>query len=171
MCRWTLCAAIGAAILTLGSGSAATAQVVASGIYEKNGDRSDDAFKAIDGATADLPDATRPLARMRLRKSVAVSRIRISTAGSRIGIAYDAKAPIVVWIGEEPITWKLTDILVYQVTAKSDGASIEMKFRGDDGERITRYRSVGQDLLEDTVITGPLLPAPIVYKQVFSRTN
>jgi len=146
-------------------------QGVVSGIYVLDEKRSDNAFKAIDSATADLPDAKRPLARMRLRKSIAVNRIRISSAGSRLGIAYDAKAPIVVWIGEEPIKWKLTDELVFDVSAKTNGEAISLTFRGDGGERTTTYRSVGPDLVEDTTIVSPLLSTPIVYKQVYNRAN
>jgi hypothetical protein len=117
-------------------------QAVVSGIYVLDEERSDNAFQAIDSATADLSNATRPLARMRLRKSVAVDRLRISSAGKRAGIAYDAKAPIVVWLGEEPIKWKLVEGFVFDVSAKADGGAVSLTFRGDDGERTTVYRSV-----------------------------
>lgn len=171
MRHWTFSAAIGAAILSSSSGSASPVQGVVSGIYERDEERSDNAFKAIDSATADLPNATRPLARMRLRKSIAAGRIRISTARNRVGVAYDAKAPIVVWIGEDPIKWKLTHELVFDVSAKANGEAVSLTFRSNDGERITTYRSVGQDLVEDTTIISPLLSTPIVYKQVYNRTN
>jgi hypothetical protein len=88
-----------------------------------------------------------------------------------VGVAYDAKAPIVVWIGEEPIKWKLTDELVFDVSAKANGEEITLTFRGDGSERTTTYRSVGRDLVEDTTIVSPLLSTPIVYKQVYNRTN
>ena len=171
MRHWTLSAAIGAAILSSSSGSANPVQGVVSGIYVLDEKRSDNAFKVIDSAIADLSDAKRPLARMRLRKSIAVNRIRISSAGRRVGVAYDAKAPIVVWIGEEPIKWKLTDELVFDVSAKANGEAITLTFRGDGSERTTTYRSVGRDLVEDTTIVSPLLSTPIVYKQVYNRTN
>jgi hypothetical protein len=145
-------------------------QGVAAGIYEGDGP-SDHAFEAIDRATEDLPNTMRPLARMRLRKSVAVSRIRISTAGDRIGIAYDAKAPITLWIGEEPITWKLTDVLVFEVSARRNGEALSIRFRGDDSDRTTIYRNVGQDLEEDTAMIVPHLSTPIVFKRVFHREH
>ena len=170
MRRWIVSAAIGAAILSSGSGAASPVQGVASGIYEGD-ERSDHAFEAIDSATAPLPDSTRPLARMRLRKSVAVSRIRISTAGSRIGIAYDAKAPMTLWIGEEPVKWKLTDVLVFDVSATRDGDALSIRFRGEDSDRTTTYRNVGQDLEEDTSMIVPHLSTPIVFKRVFHRAN
>jgi hypothetical protein len=171
MRHWTLSAAIGAAILSSSSGSASPVQGVVSGIYVLDEERSDDAFQAIDSATADLSNAKRPLARARLRKSIAVHRLRISTAGSRVGIAYDAKAPIVVWIGEEPIKWKLAEGFVFDVSAKANGDAISLTFRDDNSERTTTYLSVGQDLVEDTTIIIPLLSTPIVYRQVYNRTN
>ena len=171
MRHWTLSAAIGAAILISSSGSASPAQGVVSGSYVLDEERSDDDFQAIESAIAGLSNAERPLARSRLRKSIAVNRIRISIAGSRVGIAYDNKAPIVVWIGEEPIKWKLIEVLVFDVSAKANGEAISLTFRGDDSERITTYRSVGQDLVADTTMISPWLSTPIVYKQIFNRTN
>lgn len=171
MRHWTVPAAIGAAILSSSSAVAGPAQPVVSGIYERNAERGDNAFDAIDRATAGLPDATRPLARMRLRKSIAAGRIRISSAGNRLGIAYDAKAPIVVWLGEEPIKWKLTDVLVFDVSAKTSGDGVAVTFRGDDSERTTTYRSVGDDLVEDTTITSSLFSTPVVYTQIFERAK
>ena len=94
MRHWTLSAAIGAAILISSSGSASPAQGVVSGSYVQDRERSDDAFQAIESAIAGLSNAERPLARMRLRKSIAVDRIRISIAGSRIGIACPPSAPM-----------------------------------------------------------------------------
>ena len=171
MRHWTLSAAIGVAILISSSGSASPAQGVVSGIYVKDEARSDNAFQAIDRVIADLSNAKRPLARMRLRKSIAVNRIRISIAGGRVGIAYDAKAPIAVWIGEDPVKWKLIEALVFDVSAKADGEAISLTFRGDDSDRTTTYRSVGQDLVETTTIIVPMLSTPIVYKQVYNRTD
>jgi hypothetical protein len=171
MRHWTLSAAIGVAILISSSGSASPAQGVVSGIYVKDEAHSDNAFQAIDRVIADLSNAKRPLARMRLRKSIAVNRIRISIAGGRVGIAYDAKAPIAVWIGEDPVKWKLIETLVFDVSAKADGEAISLTFRGDDSDRTTTYRSVGQDLVENTTIIVPMLSTPIVYKQVYNRTN
>ncbi len=170
MRQWTLPAAIGAAVLSSSSAAESPVQGVASGIYD--GDlQSDNSFKAIDSATEDLPNSMRPLARMRLRKSVAVSRIRISAAGSRIGIAYDAKAPITLWIGEDPVKWKLIDILVFDVSAKYVDQALSIRFRGDDSDRTTTYRNVGRNLEENTTIIVPHLPTPIVFKRVFHRAN
>ncbi|MFC3581359.1 hypothetical protein [Sphingomonas hylomeconis] len=171
MRHWTLSAAIGAAIMSSSSGSASPVQGVLSGIYVLDRARSDNAFQAIDRATADISNAKRPLDRMRLRKSMAVDRIRISIAETRVGIAYDAKAPIVVWMGEEPIKWKLIEELVFYVSAKANGDAVSLTFRGDDSERTSTYRSVGQDLVEDTTIISPMLSTPVVYKQIFNRTN
>lgn len=170
MRRWIVPAAVGAAFLGCSSGAASPAQGVASGIY--GGDlRSDHAFEAIDSATEGLPNSTRVTARMRLRKSVAVARIRISTAGDRVGIAYDAKAPITLWIGEEPVTWKLTDVLVFEVSARRDGDALAIRFRGEDSDRTTTYRTVGRDLEEETTMIVPHVSTPIVFKRVFHREN
>lgn len=170
MRHWTLSAAIGASILS-SSGTASPVQGVVSGIYVLDEERSDNAFQAIESAIAGLSDAKRPLARMRLRKSIAVNRIRISTAGNRLGVAYDAKTPIVVWLGGEPVKWKLIEELVFDVSAKANGDAISLTFRGDDSERTTTYRSAGQDLVEETTIIIPFLSTPIVYKQVYNRAN
>lgn len=178
MRHWNLSAAIGAAILSSSSGSASPVQVVVSGIYVVDEKRGDNAFQAIQSATADLPVDERPGVRQRLLKSIAVSRLRISTAGSRVGIAYDAKAPIVLWLGEEPIKWKLTDGFVFDVSAKANDESVALTFR--DGsertvtygiERTVTYRSVGQDLVADTTIISPLFAKPIVYRQVYMPTK
>ena len=171
MRHWTLSAAIGAAILISSPGSASPAPSVVSGNYLMDRERSDDAFKAIESGIAGLSDAKRQFARTRLRKSIAVDRMRISIAGSRVGIAYDDKAPIVVWLGEDPVKWKLIEVLVFDVSARVDGDAVSLIFRGNDSERIMTYRSVGQDLVADTTMTSPWLSTPIVYKQIFKRTN
>ena len=171
MRHWTLSAVIGAATFSSGAGFASPVQGVVSGIYVLDAQRSASAFEAIDSATANVSDDKRPLARKRLRKSIAVNILRISRAGNRLGIAYDAKAPIVVWIAEDPIKWKLAETFVFDVSAKSDGEAISLTFHSDDGERTTTYRSVGQDLVEDTTIISPLSSTPIVYKLVYNRTN
>ena len=171
MPHWTLSAAIGAAILISGSGSASPAQGVVSGNYVLDRERSDDAFQAIESGIAGLSNARRQLARMKLRKSIAVNRMRISITGSRVGVTYDDKAPIVVWIGEDPVKWKLIEVLVFEVSAKADGEAVSLTFRGDDSERVMTYRSVGQDLVADTTMTSPWLSTPVVYRQIFKRTN
>ncbi|MDT8759240.1 hypothetical protein MZO42_11080 [Sphingomonas psychrotolerans] len=169
MRHWTLSAAIGAAIMISSSGSANPSHGVASGIYVRDAEGA--AFEAIESAIASLPSAMRPFARMRLRKSVAVSRIRISSSGDRLSIAYDAKTPIIVWIGGEPIKWKLVEGLVFDVSAKANGEAVSLTFRGDDSERTTVYRSVGQQLAEETTIISPLFSTPISYKLTYSRAN
>jgi hypothetical protein len=171
MGHWTLSAAIGTAILSSSSASASQEQDVVSGIYVLDEERSENAFQAIDSAIANLPNANRSFARMRLRKSIAVDRIRISIARSRVGIAYDAKRPIVVWLGEEPTKWKLQEGFVFDVSAKANGEAISLTFRADDSKRTTIYRSFSQILVEETSIIVPLLSKPIVYKQTYKRTN
>lgn len=171
MRHWTLPAAIGAAISISSPGSASPAQTVVSGIYDLDRERSDDAFQAIESALADVPPSTRRLARMRLRKSTAIGRIRLSSAGRRLSIAYDAKTPIVVWIGGEPIEWTLVEGLVFDVSAKANGESISLTFTADDSERTTVYRSVGEQLMAETTITSPLFSTPIRYNLVYNRAN
>lgn len=171
MRHWALSAAIGTAILISSSGSASPARGVVSGNYVLNRQRSDDAFQAIEIAIAGLSNAERQRARMWLRKSMAVNRMRISIAKSRVGITYDDKAPIVVWLGGDPVKWKLIEVLVFDVSAKANGEAISLTFRGEDSERIMTYRSVGQDLVVDTTMTSPLLSTPVVYKQIFDPTN
>src|ERR1700741_1133662 len=96
MRHWTLSAAIGAAILISRSGSASPAQGVISGSYVLDRERRYDVFQAIESAIANLPNATRSLARTRLRKSTATDRIRISSTAGRLSIKYDAHRLIVV---------------------------------------------------------------------------
>lgn len=171
MRHWTLSAAIGAAILISSSGSASPAQGVVSGSYVQDRERSDDAFQAIESAIAGLSNAERPLARMRLRKSIATDRIRISSSGGRVSIKYDAKTPIVVWLSGEPIKWKLAEGFVFDVSAKANGEATSLTFRADDSERTTVYRSVGQQLVEETTIISPRFSTPISYKLVYNRSN
>jgi hypothetical protein len=171
MRHWTLSAAIGAAILISSSGSASPAQGVVSGSYVLDEERSDDAFQAIESAIAGVSNAKRPLARMRLRKSIATNSFRISSTAGRFSIKYDAKTPIVVWIGGEPVKWKLVEGLVFDVSAKANGEDISLTFRGDDIEQATVYRAVGQQLVEETTIISPLLSTPFGYKLVYNRAN
>ena len=171
MRHWTLSAAIGAAILISGSGSASPAQNVVSGSYILDRERSDDAFQAIESAIAGLSNAKRPLARMRLRKSIATDRIRISSAGGRVSIKYDAKTPVVVWIGGEAVKWKLVETLVFDVSAKANGEAISLTFHGDDSERTSVYRSVGKQLVEETSMNSPLLSTPIRYTLVYNSAQ
>ena len=167
---WTLSAAIGAAILISSSGSASAPQGAISGIYVMDRERSDDAFQAIESAIAGLSNAKRPIARTKLRKSIAVDRIRISSSGNRFSIKYDAKTPIIVSIGGEPIKWAVGPF-GFDVSGKAVGEAISLTFRGDDSERTTVYRSVERELVEETVIVSPLLSTPIRYKIVYNRTN
>ena len=171
MRHWTLSAAIGAAISISSAGSASPAQGVVSGSYVLDRERSDDAFQAIESAIAGLSNAKRPLARMRLRKSIATDRIRISSAGGRVSIKYDAKTPIVVWIGGEPVKWKLVETLVFDVSAKANGEAISLTFHGDDSERTSVYRSVGKQLVEETSMNSPLLSTPIRYTLVYNSAQ
>ena len=167
---WTLSAAIGAAILISSSGSASAPQGAISGMYVMDRERSDDAFQAIERAIAGLSNAKRPFARTKLQKSIAVDRIRISSTGNRFSIKYDAKTPIIVLIGGEPIKWAVGPF-GFDVSAKANGEAISLTFRADDSERTTVYRSVGQELEEETVIISPLLATPIRYKLVYNRAN
>lgn len=171
MRQWISPVTIGAALLGLGAGAASPAQTIVSAIYDLDQERSDDAFQAIDSATAALSAAQRPLARMRLRKSVAVGQIRISLAGRQLGIGYDAKAPIIVRIGEEPVRWQLIEELVFDVSAVADGDAVSVRFRGDDSDRTVIYRNVGETLVERNSIISPLLPTPIRFTHVYNRRN
>jgi hypothetical protein len=170
MRHWIVSATIGVAILMPGSGAAGTVQAVVAGNYVLDEDRSDNAFQAIERGLAGLPDDKRQRARVWLRKSIAVYRMRISVAERRVGITYDDKAPIVVWMGEGPVKWKLIEQLVFDVSAKADGDAVSLTFRGSESERIMTYRTVGQDLVVDTTIVSPF-STPVVYKQIFKRTN
>lgn len=174
MRHWTLSAAIGAATLISGSGSASPAQGVVSGNYVKDGERSDDVFQAIESAIAGLPSEARPLARMRLRKSTAATgagSIRLSVWADRFSIKYDAHPLIAVLIGGEPIKWKLVEELVFDVSAKANGEAISLTFRADDSERTIVYRSVGQQLVAETIIANPQFSTPLRYKLVYNRAN
>jgi hypothetical protein len=171
MRHWALSAAIGAAILISSSGSASPPQGLISGRYIQDREGSDDVFQTIESAIAGLPSETRPLARMRLRKSTATDRIGISIVAGRFSIKYDAHPLIVVSIGGEPIKWKLVEGLVFDVSAKANGEAISLTFRADDSERTTVYRSVGQQLVAETTIISPLLFTPIGYKVVYNRAN
>jgi len=172
MRHWALSAAIGAAILISGSGSASPTQGLVSGSYILDRERSDDVFKAIESGVAGLPDVTRLPFASRLRKAAApANAIRISITAGRFSIKNDAKPLIVVWTSGEPIEWKLEDGQVFDVSAKADGEAVSLTFRAADSERTTVYRSVGQQLVAETTIISPLLPTPIRYKLVYNPAN
>ena len=169
MLHWTLSAATGAAILIASPGSASPPQGLISGSYILDEERSDDVLQAIDSAVAGL---SRPPFARRLRKAAARPyAIRISFAAGRFSIHYDAKAPIVVWTGGEPIEWRLEDGQVFDVSAKANGDAISLTLRAADNERTIVYRSDGQQLVTETTVTSPLLSTPIRYRAVYNRAS
>ena len=167
MLHWVLSAATGTAIQIASPGSASPPQGLISGSYILDPERSDDVNQAIDSAVAGL---SRPPFARRLRKAAAPPyAIRISFAAGRFSIHYDAKAPIVVWTGGEPIEWRLDDGQIFDVSARANGEAISLTFRAPDNERTTVYRSDGQQLVTETTIISPLLSTPIRYRVVYNR--
>lgn len=167
MLHWVLSAATGTAIQIASPGSASPPQGLISGSYILDEERSDDVLQAIDSAVAGL---SRPPFARRLRKAAARPyAIRISFAAGRFSIHYDAKAPIVVWTGGEPIEWRLDDGQIFDVSATANGEAISLTFRAPDSERTTVYRSDGQQLVTETTIISPLLSTPIRYRVVYNR--
>lgn len=171
MRQWVVFAAIGTALSISYAGSASEGKGIISGNYVLDESRGDDAFQVIEGAIAPLSTSERPLLRTMLRKSIAVNRMRISAAGSRVGITYDDKAPIILWLGGEPVRWKLIEPLVFDVSAKSDGDAVSLRFLGKYCDRVMTYRMNGKDLVAETTMSVPQLSKTIIYKQIFSRTN
>ena len=169
MLHWVLSAATGTAIQIASPGSASPPQGLISGSYILDEERSDDVNQAIDSAVAGL---SRPPFARRLRKAAAPPyAIRISFAAGRFSIHYDAKAPIVVWTGGEPIEWRLDDGQIFDVSATANGEAISLTFRAPDSERTTVYRSDGQQLVTETTIISPLLSTPIRYRVVYNRAS
>jgi hypothetical protein len=169
MLHWVLSAATGTAIQIASPGSASPPQGLISGSYILDEERSDDVLQAIDSAVAGL---SRPPFARRLRKAAARPyAIRISFAAGRFSIHYDAKAPIVVWTGGEPIEWRLEDGQVFDVSATANGEAISLTFRAPDSERTTVYRRDGQQLVTETTIISPLLSTPIRYTVVYNRAS
>lgn len=167
MLHWALSAATGAAIQIASPGSASPPQGLISGSYILDPERSDNVSQAIESAVAGL---YRPPFARRLRKAAAPAyAIRISFAAGRFSIHYDAKAPIVVWTGGEPIEWRLDDGQIFDVSATANGEAISLTFRAPDSERTTVYRSDGQQLVTETTIISPLLSTPIRYRVVYNR--
>ena len=111
---------------------------------------------------------------MRLRKSTGATgagSIRISIWADRLSIKYDAYPLVAVFIGGEPIKWKLVEELVFDVSAKANGEAISLTFRADDSERTIVYRSVGQQLVTETIIASPQFSTPLRYTIVYNRAN
>jgi hypothetical protein len=173
MLHWALSVATGAAISISSPGSASPEQGLISGNYILDEERSDDVLQALNSAVDGMsPSITRPSFARRLRKaaaSAAAYAIRISFAAGRFSIHYDAKPPIVVWTGGEPIEWRLEDGQVFDVSATANGEAISLTFRAADSERTTVYRSDGQQLVTETTIISPLLSTPIRYRVVYNR--
>lgn len=169
MFHWALSAATGAALLALGTGTAPQDQI--SGAYFLNEGRSDDFFEAIDNGVAIRSVATRDLAR-KLRKAAGPPyTLDISYSDGRFSIRNDAKPWIVVQIGGETIQWTLEDGQVFDISAKAEGGAVALTFHAPDSERTTIYRGGGEQLMAETTITSPLIPAPIHYKAVYNRAN
>ena len=173
MLHWVLSAATGTAIQIASPGSASPPQGLISGSYILDEERSDDVQQALNSAVDGMsPSITRLSFARRLRKAAARAyAIRISIAAGRFSIHYDAKAPIVVWTGGEPIEWRLEDGQVFDVSATANGEAISLTFRAPDSERTTVYRSEGQQLVTETTIISPLLSTPIRYRVVYNRAS
>lgn len=165
-------AAIGAAVLISSSGAASPAQGLISGSYVLDPERSDDAVQAIDRGVAGPSSAARHSFARRLRKAAAPPyAIRISIAAARFSIKRDAHPLITVLIGGEPIGLWLESGELFDVSAKANGDAISLTFREANSERTIVFRSVGQQLVTETVIVSPLLSAPIRYKLVYNRAS
>lgn len=169
MFHWTLSAVTGAALLTLGTATAPQDPI--SGAYFLDEGRSDDFFQAIDNGIAINSFASRDLARKLRKAAVPSYAISISFSEGRFSIKNDAKPVIVVQPGGESTKWKIEDGQVFDVSAKADGEAVALTFRAPDSERTTVYRGGGQQLMAETMITSPLIPAPIRYKSVYNRAN
>ena len=168
MLHWALSVATGAAILIASPGSASPEQGLISGSYIVDEERSDDYLQAIDSAVAGL---SHPSFARWLRQAAAPGyAIRISLAAGRFSIKYDARLPIVVWTGGEPIEWR-HEGQVCEVSATAIGEAISLAFRAADSERTTVYRSDGQQLVTETTIISPLLSTPIRYRVVYNRAS
>lgn len=172
MRHWALSAAIGAAILISSSGAASPTQGLVSGSYVLDPERSDDTVQAIESGLAGPSSAARlPFAR-RLRKAAAPAyALRISIAAGQFSIKRDAHPLIVLRIGGEPIQLWLESGQAFDVSAKANGEAISLTFRAADSERTTVFRSVGQQLVAETVIVSPLLSTPVRYKVVYNRAS
>lgn len=170
MRHWALSAtATGAAILISSSGSASPVQGPVSGIYLLDREQSDDVHRAIARAVA-VPDVTRIAHRLRKSNTPSLG-IRLSRSAGRFSIKDDVNPLIVVWISGEPVKWKLGDGQVFDVSAKANGETVSLTFRAIDSERTTVYRSVGQQLVAETILVSPRLSTPLRYKLVYNRAN
>ena len=172
MLHWALSAATQAAISISSPVSASPQQLLISGSYILDEQRSDNFFRLIESADVGPPTVTRlPFIRT-LRKAAAPAyAIRISLAAGRFSIKNDAHPLIVVWTNGEPIEWNFPGVQVFDVSAKANGEAISLTFRAADSERTTVYRSDGQQLVTETVIISPRLSTPIRYKVVYNRAN
>jgi hypothetical protein len=172
MRHWALSAAIGAAVSISSSGSASPTQGLVSGSYVLDRARSDDVYHAIESGVAGPSSAARLSFARRLRKAAAPAyAIRISIAAGRFSINRDAHPLIVVPTSGEPTEMMLEGGQVFDVSAKANGEAVSLTFRAADSERTTVYRSVGQQLVAETIIISPLLSTPIRYKLVYDRAN
>ena len=173
MRHWALSAATGAAISISSPGSASPEQGLISGSYILDEERSDHVLQALNSAIDGMsPSITLPSFARRLRKAAAPAyAIRISIAAGRFSIMRDAHPPITVWIGGEPIELMLEGQQVFDVSARANGDAISLTFRAANSERTIVYRSVGQQVVTETVITSPLLSAPIRYRVVYNRAS
>lgn len=152
--------------------SAGAEQGLLSGSYIMDEKRSDHVMDALDSAVDAIPPSIyRPLFSRRLRKAAApVYAIKILFAKGQFWIKNDAKRKIVVSTSGEAIEWTQEDGQVFDITAQVNGEAISLTFHAiDHSERITSYCSNRQQLVTETTITGPLLPAPIHYRVVYNR--
>jgi hypothetical protein len=157
------------------SGAASAQGVNAmSGAYVLDAGRSDDVNRAIEGAVARLAFVTRPIARGKLRKtSVPAKRLTIALRGDNVTVAFDGRAPMAFRSNGAPVKWTREDGEQLTVSASISADTLSVITRSDDEQRTTAYRNSpdGKSLNAYITVTSPRLPAPLIYKLVYSRSE
>lgn len=166
MGRW--CWPAAAALAIVACGAECSAQSLISKKYVLDRAQSDDVFRVITDAVH-APSVEWPDLRRRLYKSsLPTNGFRMTSIAGQISVNDDTPRPIIhVMVGGESMKWKINDGQIIDVSAKSTGEAVAIVYRGRDYERTTVYSNVGEQLVAETTITGPIISTPIRYRLVY----
>lgn len=168
MNRWTIPVVV--AIAIVGHSPAMSAQSLISKMYILDRKQSDDAARMIASAAPSPLKINWPELRRKIYKSsLPTGNLRFTIVAGQISISDDSPRPIVhVLSNDGSMKWKINDGQVLDVSGKLDGDAVKVRYIGDGYERMTVYRNIGQNLVADSTITSPMLPAAIHFRSVYT---
>lgn len=171
-----------AALLTLPSARVAAQESPRlSGAWTLDPERSDDVDAKINQSIAGMNLIVRQVARPRLRSlNVPYSRLTFSL-GENVSVEMPGSPTVASPANGEPVFWhrglggpcpEMKRACMVVTTTWEDGALVQT-FRSEDGQRqnVFTVSPDGTTLTMAATMTSPRLPAPLVYRLVYTRPS